>query len=53
MLSNSPLSNAKISGYPSVVLFGTKDKSLASFKDSDSGEMNNSIPNIRDEAVMT
>lgn len=53
MLSNSPLSNAKISGYPSVVLFGTKDKSLASFKDSDSGEMNNSIPNIRDESAMT
>jgi thiol-disulfide isomerase/thioredoxin len=53
MLSKSPLSNAKISGYPSLVLFGTKDKSLASFTDSESGETNNSIPNIRDETVMT
>lgn len=53
VLSKSPLSNAKISGYPSVVLFGTKDKSLASFTDSESGETNHSIPNIRDETVMT
>jgi len=51
MLKKSPLANAEINGFPSVVIMGN-DNSLASFNDSDSGKTTNSIPNMRDENVM-
>jgi hypothetical protein len=49
-LDASPLSNAKISGYPSVLLVG-KDGKPAEFEED--GEPTNAMPNSRDLDAMT
>jgi len=50
VLEESPLKDAKISGYPSVLLVGN-DGRPAEFKEN--GEMTNAIPNARDLTAMT
>jgi hypothetical protein len=50
VLEESPLKDAKISGYPSVLLVGN-DGRPAEFKEA--GEMTNAIPNARDLTAMT
>jgi thiol-disulfide isomerase/thioredoxin len=52
VLAKSFMADAKINGYPSVVITG-RDKSFASFPDVESGAETNSIPNMRDENIMT
>jgi thiol-disulfide isomerase/thioredoxin len=50
MLPNTPLKNAKIDGYPSVVPIGN-DMKMATLKDA-SGKETNAIPNSRDTQMM-
>jgi len=50
-LADSPLSSAKINGYPSVLVVG-KDGKPAEFKDESTGEATNAMPNARDVEMM-
>jgi thiol-disulfide isomerase/thioredoxin len=50
MVSQTPLSSAKIEGYPSVVPIGS-DMKPATFK-NDAGETTNAMPNTRDAKMM-
>jgi len=50
-LADSPLSSAKINGYPSVLVVG-KDGKPAEFKDESTGEPTNAMPNARDVEMM-
>ena len=52
MLAKTPLKEAKIDGFPSNVVYSGRDGSFGSFK-NDRGEETHSVPNARDEAVMT
>jgi len=52
VLSKTRVKDAKIDGFPSGVLYSPKDGSFGSFK-KENGEETNSIPNLRDEEVMT
>ena len=51
VLADSPLSGAKINGYPSVLVVG-KDGKPAEFKDESTGEATNAMPNTRDLDMM-
>ena len=51
VLKESPLSSAKINGYPSVLVVG-KDGKPAEFKDESTGEPTNAMPNARDVEMM-
>lgn len=52
VLSKTRVKDAKIDGFPSGVLYSPKDGSFGSFK-KENGDETNSIPNLRDEEVMT
>jgi len=51
VLKESPLSSAKINGYPSVLVVG-QDGKPAEFKDESTGEPTNAMPNARDVEMM-
>lgn len=51
VFSRSPVKDAKINGYPSVLLIG-KDGKLGEFKD-ETGSPTNALPNARDMAMMS
>lgn len=50
-LPHSPLSSAKINGYPSILVVG-QDGKPAEFKDESTGEPTNALPNARDTEMM-
>ena len=50
-LKDTPFSNAKLKGYPSVIVVG-KDGRPAEFKDEDTGESTNALPNSRKLEMM-
>jgi len=51
VLKDSPMSAAKINGYPSLLLLG-KDGKLAEFKD-DAGQATNALPNSKDVGMLS
>jgi thiol-disulfide isomerase/thioredoxin len=50
-LADSPFKNAKINGYPSVLISGPDGKP-AEFRDESTGEPTNAMPNARDVGMM-
>lgn len=50
-LADSPFKNAKINGYPSVLISGPDGKP-AEFRDESTGEPTNAMPNARDVSMM-
>ena len=51
VLKDSPVSSAKINGYPSLLLLG-KDGKLAEFKD-EAGQATNALPNSKDMGMLS
>jgi hypothetical protein len=50
-LKSTPFANAKLKGYPSVIVVG-KDGRPAEFKDEDTGQSTNALPNSRKLEMM-
>lgn len=50
-LENTPFANAKIDGYPSVILVG-KDKVPAEFQSTETGAPTNALPDARNQEVL-